>query len=165
MIDREGVPWFVAADVCKILGLTNTTVALHHLAPAEKTKADLGMRGQWPNLISESGLYKLVMRSDKPEARQFQDWVTRDVLPAIRKDGAYIMGEEKVASGEMDEDEFVLKAISILQRKVERITAERDQARQEVVEAQPKIAVAKTLTSIERSLQDVASRSARLAPR
>lgn len=51
------------------------------------------------------------MRSDKPQARLFQDWVTRDVLPAIRKDGAYIMGEEKVASGEMDEDEFVLKAI------------------------------------------------------
>ncbi|WP_452030449.1 BRO-N domain-containing protein [Azospirillum palustre] len=45
-------------------------------------------------LISESGLYKLVMRSDKPEARKFQDWVTRDVLPAIRKDGGYIMGEE-----------------------------------------------------------------------
>lgn len=44
-------------------------------------------------LISESGLYKLIMRSDKPQARDFQDWVTRVVLPAIRKDGAYIMGE------------------------------------------------------------------------
>jgi prophage antirepressor-like protein len=51
------------------------------------------------------------MRSDKPQARLFQDWVTRDVLPAIRKDGAYIMGEEKVATGEMSEDEFVLKVI------------------------------------------------------
>ena len=132
MIDREGVPWFVAADVCKILGLTNTTVALHHLAPAEKTKADLGMRGQWPNLISESGLYKLIMRSDKPEARRFQDWVTRDVLPAIRKDGAYIMGEEKVATGEMDEDAFVLKAIEILQRKIDRLKAENDAMSQEL---------------------------------
>ncbi len=43
--------------------------------------------------VSESGLYKLIMRSDKPAARAFQDWVTRDVLPAIRKDGGYIMGE------------------------------------------------------------------------
>ena len=51
-------------------------------------------------LISESGLYKLVMRSDKPEAREFQDWVTRVVLPAIRKDGAYIQGEAKVVTGE-----------------------------------------------------------------
>lgn len=46
-------------------------------------------------IISESGLYKVATRSDKPEARKFQDWVTRDVLPAIRKDGEYIQGEEK----------------------------------------------------------------------
>lgn len=52
------------------------------------------------SLISESGLYKLVMRSNKPEARAFQDWVTREVLPAIRKDGGYIKGEELVATGE-----------------------------------------------------------------
>lgn len=51
-------------------------------------------------VISESGLYKMVMRSNKPEARLFQDWVTQVVLPAIRKDGAYILGEEKVATGE-----------------------------------------------------------------
>ncbi len=60
------------------------------------------------NIISEAGLYKLVMRSDKPEARAFQDWVCGVVLPAIRKDGAYIQGEEKVATGEMSEDEFVV---------------------------------------------------------
>ena len=69
------------------------------------------------SLVSESGLYKLIMRSDKPEARKFQDWVTREVLPAIRKDGAYIMGEEKVRTGEMDEDELVLRAVAILQRQ------------------------------------------------
>ena len=49
-------------------------------------------------IITESGLYKLVMRSDKPQAKEFQDWVTGTVLPAIRKDGAYIMGEEKVVT-------------------------------------------------------------------
>ncbi|SET08760.1 BRO family, N-terminal domain [Paracoccus homiensis] len=92
VIDREGNPWFVAADVCRVLGLSNTTVALHHLTPDERAKADLGVRGLWPNIISESGFYRLVMRSDKPEARAFQDWVTRHVLPAIRKDGAYVMG-------------------------------------------------------------------------
>lgn len=47
-------------------------------------------------LLSESGLYKFVMRSDKEQARPFQDWVTREVLPAIRKDGRYIRSEEKV---------------------------------------------------------------------
>jgi len=60
-------------------------------------------------LLSESGLYKLIMRSDKPTARPFQDWVTRDVLPAIRKDGAYIMGEEKVRTGEMPEDVYGIR--------------------------------------------------------
>ena len=59
-------------------------------------------------VISESGLYRCVMRSDKAEARAFQDWVTRDVLPALRKDGMYVVGEEKVATGEMDEDELTL---------------------------------------------------------
>lgn len=51
------------------------------------------------NAVSESGLYRLIMRSDKPEARQFQDWVIREVLPAIRKDGMYVAGEEQVKTG------------------------------------------------------------------
>ncbi|MDQ7835598.1 MAG: BRO family protein [Humidesulfovibrio sp.] len=50
-------------------------------------------------VISESGLYKLIMRSDKPAAKRFQNWVTREVLPALRKDGMYVMGEEKVKTG------------------------------------------------------------------
>ncbi len=60
-------------------------------------------------LLSESGLYKLIMRCDKPEALPFQDWVAREVLPAIRKDGAYIMGEEKVRTGEMPMKEMTLR--------------------------------------------------------
>jgi len=56
----------------------------------------LPSRGAW--LVNESGFYKLVLKSRKPEARKFQDWVTGVVLPAIRKDGGYILGEEKVAA-------------------------------------------------------------------
>ncbi|GEM_PF-3764566 len=78
---------------------------MQKVADDEVTKVNRINLGEAPGrqmaLVSESGLYKLVMRSDKPQARLFQDWVTRDVLPAIRKDGAYVMGEEKVASGEM----------------------------------------------------------------
>ena len=58
-----------------------------------------GFRGFGVLVLNESGLYKLVMRSNKPEAKAFQDWVTRVVLPDIRKDGAYLLGEEKVATG------------------------------------------------------------------
>ena len=54
-------------------------------------------------LVTEAGLYTLVMRSDKPEAKAFQKWVTGTVLPAIRKDGGYVRDEEKVVTGELSE--------------------------------------------------------------
>jgi prophage antirepressor-like protein len=121
-------PWFVAADVAKVLGLPNITVTLKskYIDPKEKATTVVGHRTV--NIISESGLYRLIMRSDKQQAKAFQDWVTREVLPAIRKDGAYVQGEEKLKSGEMSEDEFVMKAMTILQGKVARITKERDEA-------------------------------------
>lgn len=111
VIDRDGNPWFVAKDVCQVLDLgwdkSNQLYApsrvVKHLNPDEKGSTQVASSGQHLLMVSESGLYKLIMRSDKPAARAFQDWVTRDVLPAIRKDGAYIMGEEKVAKGEMDD--------------------------------------------------------------
>jgi len=131
VVEIEGNPWFVAMDVSSALGFTYDNLKYHAkqtLGSAEKRVVKLpGFRGNGGMVVSESGLYKLIMRSDKPEARRFQDWVTRDVLPAIRKDGAYIMGEEKVATGEMDEDAFVLKAIEILQRKIDRLSSENKQ--------------------------------------
>ncbi|WP_417799066.1 Bro-N domain-containing protein [Terasakiella pusilla] len=80
-------PWFVAADIARVLALPNITSTLKskYIDPNEKAMTIIGFREV--NIISESGLYKLVMRSDKPQAKAFQDWVTRDVLPAIRKDG------------------------------------------------------------------------------
>ncbi|ELY6310419.1 hypothetical protein SNQ62_000276 [Cronobacter sakazakii] len=93
VVEREGEPWFVAADVVKALGYNvkadgsvNTTQALKALSPEEVTTTRIsGNRGSLPKIISEPGLYKPVMRSDKPEARAFQDWVTKVVLPAIQK--------------------------------------------------------------------------------
>ncbi|OJX71744.1 BRO family protein [Magnetospirillum sp. 64-120] len=87
-----------------------------------------GDRAPTHTMISEGGLYDKVLSAHKvnPKAHEFRKWVADVVLPAIRKDGAYIMGEEKVATGEMSEDELILKAVGILQRKVERLTAERD---------------------------------------
>lgn len=73
------------------------------------------------------------MRSDKPQAKEakaFQDWVTRVVLPAIHKGGAYGMGEDKVAADELSEDELVMRAMSIMYRKVERLSLERDRLAQ-----------------------------------
>lgn len=77
-----------------------------------KAKTDLGLSGRLPNIISESGLYKLIMRSDEPEAREFQDWVTREVLPANREDGMYVAGEEKVSASNSRGDQMTADALA-----------------------------------------------------
>ena len=82
-------PWFVATDVTKILNLSNTTVALSRLDEDERSKFNLGRQGK-ANIVNEYGLYKLILASRKPSAKKFQRWVTHDVLPAIRKHGAYM---------------------------------------------------------------------------
>lgn len=91
--ERDGAPWFVAKDVCGVLGLTNASKALQALDDDEKsgvTISDPHGRKQESNIISESGLYKLIMRSRKPAAKAFVKWITAEVLPSIRKHGAYV---------------------------------------------------------------------------
>ena len=78
----------MAADVCKVLGLTNPTVACSTLDPEEKSKLNLGLPGRAPLGVSESGLYALINQSRKPGAVDFQRWVRKEALPSIRKDGA-----------------------------------------------------------------------------
>lgn len=97
VMDREGQPWFVAADVCRVLEIVNPTNAIRELDDDEKITLHNekgNPRGGIPlqmNLISESGLYALVFKSRKPEAKAFRRWVTSDVLPAIRQTGGYAL--------------------------------------------------------------------------
>jgi len=98
VVDIAGNPWFVAADLCEILGYSRTDSMLRLLAWDERgitPRPVCGVDGKSRKhgTVSESGLYKLIMRSDKPQAKDFQNWVTRVVLPAIRKDGTYIRDE------------------------------------------------------------------------
>lgn len=93
-LDRDGEIWFVAADVCSAIGLSQVTRALSRLDDDEKatlnnSKGQAGQGAQVWNIINESGLYKLILRSNKPEAKKFTKWVTAEVLPAIRKTGRY----------------------------------------------------------------------------
>lgn len=118
VVQIDGQPWFVAIDVLTPLGFGYENLKYHRkrtLHVDEKRVVGLpGSRGIGLSVISESGLYKLIMRSDKPEARKFQDWVTREVLPAIRKDGLYVAGEERLKTGEMSDDELTLTAVASL---------------------------------------------------
>ena len=98
VIEIDGEPWFVAKDVMFVMAYTRSDNMLRALDEDEKCLTPHQARGNGLThkmaLISESGLYKLIMRSDKLVAKQFQNWVTRDVLPAIRKSGMYVSGEE-----------------------------------------------------------------------
>lgn len=87
----DGEPWFVAADVCAVLGYSHTASALRTLRDKEKGVRPMHTPGgeQDVTVISEQGLYRLVMRSNRAEAERFQDWVTGEVLPAIRRTGTY----------------------------------------------------------------------------
>lgn len=85
----NGEPWFVAVDVCNILGISNPSDALNKgLENFERARFNLGRQGE-TNIISESGFYTLVLRSRKSVAKPFRIWVTSEVLPAIRKTGSY----------------------------------------------------------------------------
>lgn len=93
LADKAGEPWFVAKDVCDILG--TDTRDLHKILESDEiTNVDsihiAQNGGKAPLIISEPGLYRLVMKSRKPEAKEFQRWVTHEVLPSIRKTGGYI---------------------------------------------------------------------------
>lgn len=89
VIEQNGEPWFVAADVCRALEHTNTAMALERLDDDEKYKFSLGLSGGDTWCVNEPGLYTLVLGSRKPEAKAFKRWITHEVLPAIRKTGSY----------------------------------------------------------------------------
>ena len=88
---RDGAPWWVLADVCQVLRIKNSRDAANRLDPDEKGVGQIDTPGgsQQMTIINESGLYKVILRSDKPEAKKFTRWVTHEVLPAIRKTGVY----------------------------------------------------------------------------
>lgn len=90
---RDGEPWFVAADVCAVLGIGNPSQAISSLDDDERSETLISNEGTPGNptksIISEAGLYSLILRSRKPEAKAFKRWITHEVLPAIRKTGRY----------------------------------------------------------------------------
>lgn len=95
----DGMPWFVLKDVCEVLGATNDRNVAARLDTDEKGARLMDTLGgpQEMTVINESGLYSVILRSDKPKAKTFRKWVTSEVLPAIRREGAYVL---PLASGD-----------------------------------------------------------------
>ena len=92
VIEREGEPWFVAADICKALTIGNVSDAYSKLDGDEKNTIAIsdGIQGN-PNtlIVNEAGMYSLVLSSKKAAAKRFKKWITSEVIPAIRKTGSY----------------------------------------------------------------------------
>ena len=105
-------PMFCLVDVCNSLELSNSRVVSARLEDDERRKLELPRQGEtW--FITESGLYAVILRSDKPNAKKFRKWVTSEVLPSIRKNGGYIAGQEN-----MSDDELMAKALMVAQNKI-----------------------------------------------
>lgn len=93
VIEKDGEPWWVLKDVCDVLGLSNARMIADRLDEDDVSQTytiDSLNRQQQTNVVNESGLYNVIIRSDKPEAKQFKRWITHEVLPTIRKHGAYM---------------------------------------------------------------------------
>lgn len=118
-VRKDGAPWFVLKDVCGVLGIANDRNISARLDTDEKGVHLVDTLGgvQEMTCISESGLYNVILRSDKPEAKPFRKWVTAEVLPAIRRSGGYIAGQNDLSPAEL-----MAKAIKV----AEQTLAERD---------------------------------------
>ena len=96
-VQLNNQPYWVLKDVCAVLGISNSRMTAERLEDDEVSQTDiidaLG-RSQNTTIITESGLYAVILRSDKPNANEFRKWVTSEVLPAIRKTGAYLTDEK-----------------------------------------------------------------------
>lgn len=101
-LERDGQAWFVAADVCKALGLRNSRQSLATLDDDEKGVCTTDTLGgvQQVATVNESGLYTLIFRSRKEGAKRFKKWITSVVIPSIRKHGGYINGQEALNAAE-----------------------------------------------------------------
>lgn len=116
-VGNDGEPWFVAKDVCDALGIRTDTV--RSIVEADDVTEitnpnSIGVtHGRAPLIISEAGLYMLVLKSRKPEARAFKRWVTHEVLPAIRRDGAYVASD-----GTEDDATLMARALIAAQRTI-----------------------------------------------
>lgn len=95
IVEKDNEVWFVAKDVCEILGINNSRQALTRLDDDEKAGVIIndGRQNRHLQAVNEFGLYSLVLTSRKPEAKQFKRWITHEVIPSIRKHGAYMTPE------------------------------------------------------------------------
>ena len=126
VIDQNGEPWFVAADICRVLEISNPSMAIDRLDDDERAKFNLGRQGMG-YAINKPGLYALVLGSRKPEAKAFKRWITHEVLPAIEKHGMYATPE--MAEKILQDPDFLIKTLQELKKERSARVAAEEQIR------------------------------------
>ncbi len=138
VINKDYEAWFCLTDVCKVLEISNASQLKSRLNKngviINEVIDNMG-RKQEATFVNEPNLYKAIFQSRKQEAENFTNWVTNEILPTIRKTGGYIVGEEN-----MSEDEIVLKAMKVLNKKIENLQTKNNQL--ELVDTQNKQIIA-----------------------
>lgn len=112
-VEIKKEPWFCLSDICKALGIINTTDVAKRVDNDELTRLNLGSHSGETNFVNESGLYSVILRSDKPEAKKFRKWITSEVLPTIRKHGMYATEEL------LDNPDLLIKVATALKEERE----------------------------------------------
>lgn len=148
-VEQDNQVWFVAKDVCDCLGLSNSRMAVERLDDDEKADVsltDTSSNGVVQNrnyqIVNEMGLYNLILRSDKPEAKQFKRWVTHEVLPSIRKHGVYAVDEI------LNNPDVLIKSLEALKKE----RAEKALLQKEVEEMKPKALFADAVSASSTSI-------------
>lgn len=150
-VEINNEPWFVGKDVAEVLGYSNPRKALaDHVRDNHKmdgvTIRDSMGREQNPIVIDEAGLWSLVMRSKTEKAEPFQEWVTAEVLPAIRKHGAYLT-DERIEEVLSDPDTIIRLATALKEEK-----AKRKEAEKQIAENKPKVIFADAVSASEKTI-------------
>jgi len=153
VVQENGEPLFCLSDVCKALNLTNPSVVAQKLDDEDKPKLDLGLPGQQPTYITEPGLYTVILRSDSLMAKPMQKWVTNEVLPTIRKHGAYIT-PTKIEQILADPDTLIQLVTNYKKERDERVRIEAENIAniQALKAAEPKVLFADAVTASESSI-------------
>lgn len=148
-VDVNNEPWFVGKDVCEALGYTNSRKALcNHVKESHKNTVTIrdGIGNPNKTIIDEAGLYSLVMRSKLPQAEAFQEWVTGEVIPSIRKHGAYMT--EDVIKQAIQSPDFLIKLATELKEEKEA----RQQAEASLQVAKPKVLFADAVSASDSTI-------------
>ena len=148
-IEINSEPWFVLADVCKALELSTPSRVAERLEKDEVSQThtiDRMGRTQNTTIVNESGLYAVILRSDKPRAKQFRRWVTSEVLPTIRKHHAYM--QDDVLEKALTSPDFLIQLATQLKSERE----QREQLEQKAEQDKPKVLFADSVATSETSI-------------